>query len=282
MDVSLTTSTTEPRQTLQEFLGRAGGITFGFGNQILFLVTVWYLFWFLRDGAIVLGQHDDWIVRDISLAVVFAIAHSLMLWPPFRRRLGKIVPQAFYDSLFSVVTCGSLLVLFFTWRTSQLEVWHLTGTAATAIHIAFYASWAALFYSLHLTGLGYQNGWTPFWYWLRKKKAPRREFKPRSVYKLIRHPVYLSFLGLIWFTPRMSIDHAVLTAVWTGYIFLGSMLKDRRLEFYIGKDYRDYQRDVPGYPLMPGGPLARIADNAPIPDKSNSNETSVEPIRRAA
>jgi protein-S-isoprenylcysteine O-methyltransferase Ste14 len=117
--------------------------------------------------------------------------------------------------------------------------------------------WGALLYSLSLTGLGYQNGWTPFYYWLRKRKLPRREFKPRGAYKLIRHPVYFSFLGLVWLTPRMSLDHAVLTAIWTTYLFYGSFLKDRRLEFFIGDSYRKYQAKVPGYPLMPWGPLAR-------------------------
>ncbi len=70
-------------------------------------------------------------------------------------------------------------------------------------------------------------------------------------------PVYLSFLGLVWFTPQMSLDHAVLTAVWTIYIFYGSMLKDRRLVHYLGNVYRHYAADVPGYPLVTAGPLGR-------------------------
>ncbi len=89
------------------------------------------------------------------------------------------------------------------------------------------------------------------------QKAPRREFQPKGAYKLIRHPVYMSFLGLIWFTPRMTLDHAALTFVWTAYIFYGSVLKDRRLEFFLGKTYVDYQQRVPGYPLVMSGPLGR-------------------------
>lgn len=115
--------------------------------------------------------------------------------------------------------------------------------------IWFYVSWFALLYSLSLTGMGYQNGWTPFYYWLRQQQPPRREFKPRGAYKLIRHPVYLSFLGLVWFTPRMTLDHAALTAIWTGYIFYGSFLKDRRLEGFIGESYKRYESEVPGFPL---------------------------------
>ena len=50
----------------------------------------------------------------------------------------------------------------------------------------------------------------------------------------------MSFLGLIWFTPRMTADHALLTAIWSVYIFVGSYLKDLRLEFYLGDTYREY------------------------------------------
>ncbi|MFM8475193.1 MAG: hypothetical protein ACKOEO_05285, partial [Planctomycetaceae bacterium] len=89
--------------------------------------------------------------------------------------------------------------------------------------------------------------------------APRREFQARSLYRLLRHPVYLSFLGLIWFTPTMTFDHAVLTAVWTVYIFVGSILKDERLRYYLGDSYAGYMAQVAGYPGMFFGPLGRRA-----------------------
>jgi methanethiol S-methyltransferase len=74
----------------------------------------------------------------------------------------------------------------------------------------------------------------------------------------MRHPVYLSFLGLVWLRPTMSLDRAVLLVVWTVYIFVGSVLKDRRMEFYLGDRYREYQARVVGYPGMLFGPLARV------------------------
>ncbi len=237
-------------------ISRAVGIAYGFGNQLLFLTTVWYLFWFLRDGAIN-SSHDYWFLQDCLLAILFAIAHSVMLVPKTRKYLSTWIPPAFYDSTFCVVTCISLLALFFGWRSSETIVWHASGALEAILRTCFYLSWGALLYSLSLTGLGYQNGWTPFYFWLRRQTIPRREFKPRGAYRLIRHPVYLSFLGLVWFTPHMSLDHAALTMIWTAYIFLGSFLKDRRLEHFIGEPYKEYQRQVTGYPLIYRGPLAK-------------------------
>jgi methanethiol S-methyltransferase len=250
MDASLSISPNHVK------LRRIAGISFGFGNQILFLITVWFLFWFLRDGALS-QSHGHWILRDCGLAIFFAVSHSIMLVPKTRKYLTRWIPQPFYDSTFCVVTCVSLLMLFFGWRSSETVLWQASGAVQSVIRVCFYGCWAALVYSLALTGLGYQNGWTPFYYWLRNQKPPRREFKPRGAYKLIRHPVYLSFLGLVWFTPTMTLDHAALTTIWTAYIFFGSFLKDRRLEHFVGETYRHYEAEVPGYPLVPFGPLAR-------------------------
>jgi protein-S-isoprenylcysteine O-methyltransferase Ste14 len=238
---------------------RIVGILFGFSTQVLFLITIWYLFWFLRDGAIN-PKHGSWVLYDCGLAICFAVSHSIMLVPKTRKKLSRWIPAAFYDSVFCVVTCLSLLLLFFGWRTSETVLWSASGSAESIVRAGFYVCWAAMIYALSLTGIGYQSGWTPFYSWLRRQPAPRREFKPRGAYKLIRHPVYLSFLGLVWFTPMMSLDHAALTAIWSVYIFYGSLLKDRRLEHFIGGAYKRYESQVPGYPLIPCGPLSRHAD----------------------
>jgi protein-S-isoprenylcysteine O-methyltransferase Ste14 len=70
--------------------------------------------------------------------------------------------------------------------------------------------------------------------------------------------VYLAFLGLVWITPVVTLDRLDLIAVWTCYLAIVSMLKDRRLARFIGPAYRDYQARGPGYPGLLTGPLARI------------------------
>jgi protein-S-isoprenylcysteine O-methyltransferase Ste14 len=152
----------------------------------------------------------------------------------------------------------SLLLTIEAWRPSPVTFWRLHGSARLAVSTAFLLSWAALFYSLSLTGLGYQTGWTPWWAWLRRRSLTRSWRQPRGAYRFFRHPIYASFLGLIWFTPTMTLDRAILLAVWTVYIFVGSYLKDRRLVHYVGDPYRHYQARVPGYPLFVFGPLAKI------------------------
>ena len=65
-------------------------------------------------------------------------------------------------------------------------------------------------------------------------------------------------MGSVWFTPTVTLDRAILIGIWTAYIFIGSWLKDRRLEFFLGESYREYESEVPGYPGMIFGPLGRV------------------------
>ena len=170
----------------------------------------------------------------------------------------QFIPAAFYGCFFCVVTCLALLLTIFCWRTSDIIVWAWPPGAAPWVVMAFIAAWVFLLWSLHLTGLGYQTGFTPWWQWARGLKLQKREFTTRGAYLVLRHPVYLAFLGLVWLTPVVTLDRAVLIVVWTAYIYVGSVLKDRRLLLFIGKPYREYQSRVPGYPGIPLGPLARL------------------------
>lgn len=260
---------------------RTAGTVFGIGTHALFAVTVWYLFHFLYQAPEHSTAGSLWI--DLLLALQFAVPHSVLLYPAVRERLTDgIVPRPFYGCLHCSMTCVSLLATFFWWRTSPVVVWSCSGPLGAGITVAFFLSWVALFYTLHLSGLGYQTGWTPWWHWLRNRSLPPRKFQPRSAYLWLRHPVYLSFLGLIWFNPVLTLDRLLLAGVWTAYIFAGSCLKDRRLLYYLGDEYRSYQARVPGYPFMPFGPLARIPWRVHEPANSFSVSThtpiSSEPV----
>jgi methanethiol S-methyltransferase len=246
---------TDSKTGWRAWCSRAGGISFGLMTQLLFVPTVYYVFLFLRDG--VTRPASGWLAIDCLLALQFAVPHSILLLPRSRSALSRIMPSQFYGSLFAVSTCVSLWVIFTNWRSSPLLIWEAEGWSRIAIYAGFYASWVSLIYSLKLVGLGYQNGWTPWVHWLRRQALPRREFAERGIYRWMRHPVYLSFLGLIWFTPRMTADHALLTGLWTVYIFVGSCLKDRRMTFYLGDSYREYASRVPGFPGLFFGPLGK-------------------------
>lgn len=234
---------------------RLCGIFVGLATHGVFILTVWRLFLFLQNTHY--RASPGLLSINVLLAIQFSVPHSLLLYPAVRKQLGQLIPPAFYGCFYTLVTCGSLWLIFLFWRQSSLVLWQLEGSRGALMIAGFFASWIALFYSLSLTGFGWQTGWTPWIYWVRGLPSPQRPFEPRGAYRFLRHPVYLSFLGLIWFTPTMTLDHAILTTIWTVYILVGSYLKDERLAFYLGDSYRRYQAQVSGFPVVAFGPLGK-------------------------
>jgi protein-S-isoprenylcysteine O-methyltransferase Ste14 len=235
---------------------RIVGVTAGLAIHAVFGVMVWYLYWFLKGGQV--GDSAQGLWTDFLLALQFVVVHSLLLYPAVRERLSEWISPAFYGLFFCVATTMGLALTMAFWHTSSAMWWEITGPARVAIDAGWYSSWVLLFYSFFLNGIGYQTGFTNWWHWTRGRPIPPRPFNPRGVFRVMRHPSYLSFLGLVWFTPVMTTDRAILTVVWTVYVFIGSYLKDRRLLLYLGEPYRQYLAEVPGYPGMPLGPLGRV------------------------
>ncbi len=236
---------------MRRFLGIAAGLLV----QVLFVVASYYNYVFLAGSPPRPGHAA--LAWDALLAIQFCVVHSVLLWPGVRKRLERIISPAFYGLFFCTAACLTLLLTMTQWQVGDWAIWQLSGVPRLAVQTLYLSCWGTLFFSLCCSGIGYHTGWLPWWYWVTRQPIPRRSFKPRGAFTLMRHPGYLSFLGLVWFTPDMTIDRAMLTGLWTVYIFCGSMLKDLRLIHYVGDAYREYQARVPGYPGMFFGPLGR-------------------------
>jgi hypothetical protein len=223
------------------------GISVGILVQVLFSVTSYYNYVFLKGSP---PRAGHWALEwDAIMAMQFGVVHSLLLLPSTKKKLGRFISPAFYGLFFCTAACLTLLFTMTQWQVGDWAIWQLTGWPRLGVQTMYLMCWGTLFYSLCCSGFGFHTGWLPWWYWVQQKPIPRRPFRPRGAFSLIRHPGYMSFLGLVWFTPDMTIDRA-LVAIWTAYIFLGSHLKDLRMMHYLGNIYREYQANVPAYIRM--------------------------------
>ena len=82
---------------------------------------------------------------------------------------------------------------------------------------------------------------------------PEEPLQTGGVFALVRHPLYLFSLMLIWSSTSMTTSVFGFNVAATIYFMGGSIFEERKLAAEFGQQYRDYQSRVPW--LIPGLPL---------------------------
>lgn len=64
-------------------------------------------------------------------------------------------------------------------------------------------------------------------------------------YRWMRHPLYTGSMVLLWLTPVMTFNLAVLYLGFTAYFIVGAVFEERKLLQQYGAAYAQYQKDTP-------------------------------------
>jgi protein-S-isoprenylcysteine O-methyltransferase Ste14 len=70
-------------------------------------------------------------------------------------------------------------------------------------------------------------------------------------YALVRHPIYLGWVAIVFAAPHMTANRLAFAAISTIYLVIGTALEERSLEQAFGDSYREYQRKV-RWRIVPG------------------------------
>jgi len=186
------------------------------------------------------------VIVDLLLLGLFAVQHSVMARPAFKRAWTKIVPPAAERSTYVLAAAVALGVLYLGWRPIHGQVWDVTPPIARAVlWILFFAGWAILlaatFMIDHFELFGLSQGWSAF---RGAGGAADASFKTPGLYRVVRHPIYLGLILGFWSTPTMTLGHLLFAIGGTGYIFVGIWFEERDLVAVFGERYRDYRRRV--------------------------------------
>ena len=186
------------------------------------------------------------LLIDAALLALFAVQHSLMARPWFKRGWTRIVPEPAERSTYVLFSSLLLLLLFWQWQPIGGVVWNVEQPM---IRMALYAVCATGFL-LVLASTFLINHFDLFGLrqvslYLIGRDYTEIKFRTPILYKHVRHPLYLGWLLAFWSTPTMTIAHVVFSIATTAYIFVAIQLEENDLVNAYGDKYKDYKKSVP-------------------------------------
>ena len=245
-------------------------LIFGYGvaSYAFFFVTFLYSIGFIGnifvpksiDSAPVLPLGAS-LAINLGLLTLFAVQHSGMARPAFKRWLTRFIPESAERSTYVLASTLCLALLMYFWAPLGGVIWNISNNwGAWTLMSLYFASWGLLLYATFLIDHFDLFGLRQVFFALRDKAMPALKFKTPALYRLVRHPIYVGWLGIMWFTPTMTVTHLVFAVVSSLYILVGIKLEERDLEA-AHPEYAQYKAKVPA--LIPSV-TRRLARDAQI------------------
>jgi methanethiol S-methyltransferase len=255
-------------------LRRATILVYGTASYALAVITLLYTAGFIGgfatptrlDGPrrVSLGAA---VAIDLGLILVFALQHSVMARPAFKRWWVRLVPETAERSTYVLFSSVALMGLFWFWQPLGGVVWSVGDARVQAfLYTVFAAGWllvlAATFQINHFDLFGLRQVWLSF----RARPYTRLRFETPALYRVVRHPLYVGWLMTFWATPRMTSAHLVFAAALTAYILIAIRWEERDLR-EAHSEYDGYRKRVPMMiPRWPGREaVTSEGDSTPAP-----------------
>jgi protein-S-isoprenylcysteine O-methyltransferase Ste14 len=232
---------------------RALALLYGLLAYLFFFGTFLYAIGFV--GNVVVPKSIDTgkpspissaVIIDAVLLSIFALQHSIMARQGFKRQWTRIVSWYVERTTYVVAATAALALLLWQWRPIPAAIWDIRGTVfGSVLSVTFWIGWGILLLSTFLINHFELFGLNQVWAYSRGVEFHPPAFKSPSLYRVVRHPIYMGFVIAFWSAPRMTVGHLLFSVATTGYILVGIFFEERDLVSHYGDLYREYRTRVP-------------------------------------
>jgi methanethiol S-methyltransferase len=231
---------------------------YGIACYAMFFATFLYALGFVGNFGVPRGIDGDpevdrvtALLTDLGLLGLFAIQHSVMARPAFKRWFTRLVPEPAERSTYVLFSSLALIALFAFWQPLGGSVWHVEDPLWRGVLYALFGfGWGLVLVSTFLINHFDLFGLRQVWLQLIGRPYTHLRFGTPGPYKLVRHPLYLGWFFAFWATPEMTATHLLFALMTTAYILVAIRLEERDLAAALGDDYRRYRERVPM--IIPG------------------------------
>jgi methanethiol S-methyltransferase len=235
-------------------------LTIGYGAvcYVVFLAAFLYSIGFVGDFVVprtvdrgVAAPIGEAVVVNLLLLALFAVPHSVMARPVFKRWWTRFVPNTIERSTYVLVSSLLLFLMFWQWRTMPAVIWAVAWAPGRLVLWALFTlGWVTALVSTFLINHFDLFGLRQVYLAWRGSPYSDLEFRESLLYRVVRHPLMLGFIIAFWATPTMTAGHLLFAVATTGYILIAMQLEEYDLVAALGDRYRDYRGRVPM--LIPG------------------------------
>lgn len=187
------------------------------------------------------------LIVNIFLLSIFAIQHSVMARPAFKKWVNGIISPAIERSTYVLLSSLTLLLIYWQWHPITTVIWEVENeTIATILTGVFFFGWFFALFSTFLINHFELFGLKQILDNWNDKFTENPKFKVKFLYKIVRHPIMLGYIIAFWSTPLMTFGHLLFAVITTLYIIVAvKYFEEKDLKKSIGKAYEDYQNKVP-------------------------------------
>jgi len=185
------------------------------------------------------------IAIDVLLLGLFAVQHSVMARPAFKRLWTRIIPAEAERSTYVLFSSLALIAVFAFWQPLGGVIWDVQNPLGRALlHAGFALGWLTVLVSTFLINHFDLFGLRQVWLCLLGRPYTPLRFGTPWLYRHVRHPLYVGWLMAFWITPTMTVTHVLFALVTTVYILVAIQLEERDLMDH-HPEYAQYRRRVP-------------------------------------
>ena len=232
---------------------RTGALVFAWFGALLFISSLLLLLhaYLVTFGRVApAGPAVREVLIDVALFSAFALHHSVFARSGAKLWMTRLVSSVLERSVYTWIASLLLIAVILLWRPVPGQLYELRGV------------WAAPFFAIQCIGLlltvrGSSTLGILDLAGVRQVQAAGESGQAHialvttGLYGFVRHPLYFSWLLVVFGTPHMTMTRLTFAVVSSAYLGFAIPFEERGLIRVFGDDYRRYQRQV-RWRMLPG------------------------------